>query len=99
MKRWVPVLGVVALLAVVWLAATLSSPQVTQLPIPDVSVRSESPPPTGGSALPLPPSTEDGPMPVWVLVILAVLGGLLVLFVLGIVVLLLWSLVRSGALS
>jgi hypothetical protein len=36
-KRWLPVLGVVALVVLAWVASSLSSPQVTNVPLPSFS--------------------------------------------------------------
>src|SRR5262245_40362419 len=45
MKRWLPVVGVVAVLAVAWFAALYSSTDVTQLPqFPPAPSRSVKPP-------------------------------------------------------
>ena len=98
MKRWLPVLGVVALLAAVWLASTLSSPDVTQLPIPHTSLPDDSATTSTGPGPPIPP-IQDGKLPAWVFYLMVAAVGLVVLFILGIVVLLLWSLIRSSALS
>jgi len=98
MKRWLPVLGVVALLAAVWLASTLPSPDVTQLPIPHTSLPDDSATTSTGPGPPIPP-IQDGKLPAWVFYLMVAAVGLVVLFILGIVVLLLWSLIRSSALS
>jgi hypothetical protein len=95
MKRWVPVLGVFALLALVWLASTLSSPEVTQLPLldrtpqpePSTSSRSGGPGPGQGIA--------GDRLPEWVSYAFLALIGLVILFFLGIVVALLVSMLRG----
>lgn len=98
MKRWLPVLGVVALLAAVWLASTLSSPEVTELPIPHASLADGSRTTSTGPGPPIRP-IQDGPLPAWVFYLTVAAIGLVVLFILGLVVLLLVSLIRSSTLS
>jgi len=97
MKRWVPVLGVLAVLAVAWLASTLSSPEVTQLPFPETS----EPDPTAKAASNRPPSIAVGAaghaqIPTWIFTVATVLCLAVVAALIGG---LLWMFLRSRSLS
>ena len=94
MKRWLPVVGVVAVLVIAWFASMYSSTDVTQLPLP-----SRVPPtlrPEGdGSRRPGPVIPfAGGGFPIWILYLL---GGLMLLFVAVVLIALSWTFIRSIA--
>jgi hypothetical protein len=96
MRRWVPALGVVlVVLAAAWLASVLSSTEVTQLPLPHASARPE-PSISLRSREPLPGGFVGGGFPLWILVVLGVLFGIVVLVIIGAIV---WALLGSVRLS
>ncbi len=83
-------------LAVAWLAAVLSSPDVTQLPIPYASLPPPSAAPTRSNEAPPGVAVGGGAVPAWVLVLVASLFLLVVAVIVGA---LLWILLRSFTLS
>ncbi|MEV6924681.1 DUF4129 domain-containing protein [Dactylosporangium sp. NPDC051485] len=91
-SRWLPVLGVVAVLAVAAAAAAMSSPEITNVPLPDqdtpgptptsaptsqIDLFTESPPADAGDSFALPSWVTYG-MAALCVVLIAVLVGTLV---------------------
>jgi hypothetical protein len=93
MKRWLTVVGVIAVLGLAWLASVLSSTEVTQLPnlprgpesLSPTPERSQQPPPGQGHE-------AAGHFPVW---ILWIVGGVMAAFIAAVIIALLWMLIRS----
>jgi hypothetical protein len=95
MKRWLPVVGVVAALAVAWFASLFSSTDVTQLPpLPQAashSVKGPDPDPSiPGRAIPYAAS----PFPTWLLWLIV---GSVFIFIAVVIIALTWSFFRYWA--
>jgi hypothetical protein len=95
MKRWLPVVGVVAVLAVAWFASLFSSTDVTQLPqfppAPSRSVKGPDPDPSiPGQAIPY----AGIPVPTWLLWLIV---GSVLIFVVVVIIALTWTFFRFWA--
>lgn len=97
-SRWLPVLGVVAVLAVGAIAASMSSPEITNLPVPAPKTDDPTPslrPDSGGPPAPAPDGGAAGSvLPSWIMYAAAALCGLLVVVLIGTLV---WYLLRNRA--
>src|SRR4051794_15989179 len=94
MKRWLPVVGVVGVLAIAWFASLYSSTDVTQLPpLPHSS--SSVKPPDGDPSIkgPSVPLVGVG-VPSW---LLWVIVGPVLLFVVVLIIALIWTFFRYWA--
>ncbi|WP_432979997.1 DUF4129 domain-containing protein [Dactylosporangium sp. CA-233914] len=97
-SRWWPVLGVIAVLIVAGLAASMSSPEITRVPVPTPAVTTDTPTPTPTpqapkAELPPAPGNEDGGGPAdWFLQAMTVLCGLLIAVLVGGLV---WFMLRN----
>ncbi|WP_433052143.1 DUF4129 domain-containing protein [Dactylosporangium sp. CS-033363] len=88
-SRWLPVLGVIAVLLIGGLAASMSSPEITNVPVPTPA----APEPTAtalptdeiatAEATPEPSRDDEFEIPGWVLTAASALCGLLVLVLVG----------------
>jgi hypothetical protein len=96
-SRWLPVLGVVAVLAVGAVAAALSSPEITNLPVPPLDSSSPRPilRPSGGGP-DVRPQGQHGAaytLPDWILYAAMAVCGLLAVVLIGSLV---WYLLRNS---
>ncbi|HET6213606.1 MAG TPA: DUF4129 domain-containing protein [Micromonosporaceae bacterium] len=98
LRRWLPMLGVAGLLGVAALAAALSSPRVTKVPLPQP--KGSFVPPTAQRPLPTAPDGPDGSgaadggvrLPAWVTNLAL---ALCLLIVIAIVLVVVWVVVRD----
>ena len=94
MKRWLPVVGVVAVLAIAWFASLYSSTDVTQLPalpMHSASASVKPPDPERSVALHSPPVPAGAGLPIWILYTIV---GSIMLFVAIVILALAWSFLR-----
>jgi hypothetical protein len=95
MKRWLPVVGVVAVLAIAWFASLYSSTEVTQLPaLPMHSASVKPPDPDTKITAPSPPIPAGTGLPIWILY--GIVGSVL-LFVAIVIAALAWTFFRYWA--
>jgi hypothetical protein len=88
LRRFAPVLAVLGILAVLWLAATLSSPQLSQLPLPEITTQPQEPGSDSTVEASIPPATDPAAEPGDAQTAVALPGWVRVLAVAFVVVLL-----------
>ncbi|MFI5914671.1 DUF4129 domain-containing protein [Dactylosporangium sp. NPDC051541] len=87
--RWLPVLGVIAVLLIGGLAASMSSPEITRVPVPGPAVPEPTPSVLAPDQQDVPEPVADGnrdddlELPSWVITGAMLLCGLLVLVLVG----------------